>query len=195
MDVVRLGDRTLVSTGGRGGFTIDSSLAPALIESWLAQQGPALAEIRLSGWRPDQLPAAVLAEAPRLTSLDVVDSVATLALAATAAPARWRRPGARSLQRQVHRRRTVCRLPTSPTRHGTDRRLRPWPVRRSAPAYPANAAEPRSREGSGYMSWRQAGLLRVRSARARRSPRIARESTRSALLAFLQQQGPAQRGS
>ena len=87
MDVVRLGDRTLVATGGRGGFTIDSSLAPALIESWLAQQGPALAEIRLSGWRPDQLPAAVLAEAPRLTSLDVVDSVATLALAATAAPA------------------------------------------------------------------------------------------------------------
>lgn len=87
MDIVRLGERTLVAAGARGGFTIDSGLAPALIESWLAQPGAAISEIRLSGWRPDQLPAGVLAEAPRLSSLDLADPVATLVLAATAAPA------------------------------------------------------------------------------------------------------------
>ena len=86
MDIVRLGERTLVAAGARGGFTIDSSLAPALIESWLAQPGAAISDIRLSGWRPDQLPASVLAEAPRLSSLDLQDPIATLALAATAAP-------------------------------------------------------------------------------------------------------------
>lgn len=86
IDIVRLGERTIVAAGSRSGFTIDSSLAPALIETWLAQPGAAFSEIRLSGWRPDQLPAGVLAEAPRLSSLDIADPVATLALAATALP-------------------------------------------------------------------------------------------------------------
>lgn len=87
MDIVRIGDRTVVATGARGGFTIDSSLAPTLIESWLAQPGGAISEIRLSGWRPDQLPAGILAEAPRITALDIADPLGTLMLAAAAAPA------------------------------------------------------------------------------------------------------------
>lgn len=87
VDIVRLGERTIVAAGSRGGFTIDSGLAPALIESWLSQPGAAVSEIRLSGWRPDQLPAFVLAEAARLTSLDLPDPVAALALAASRAQA------------------------------------------------------------------------------------------------------------
>ena len=54
--MARLGDRTLVAAGALGGFTIESDLAPALLGSWLAQQGGAISRLHLTGWSPDQLP-------------------------------------------------------------------------------------------------------------------------------------------
>ncbi len=55
--IARLGDRTLVAAGALGGFTIDSDLAPALLGSWLTQQGSAISTVHLTGWSPDALSA------------------------------------------------------------------------------------------------------------------------------------------
>lgn len=55
IEVMRLGERTLVSAGERGGFTMDSDLAPAVLGQWIAQLGAAIDTAHLHGWTREQL--------------------------------------------------------------------------------------------------------------------------------------------
>lgn len=88
VEVVRLADRTLVSAGERGGFTIDSDLAPAVIGQWLAQLGPAIGLIRLQGWTRETLGPALATPARNIAELhDAEDSAIRLARLAAARPA------------------------------------------------------------------------------------------------------------
>ncbi len=64
IEVLRLGDRTLVSAGELGGFTMDSGLAPAVMGQWMAQLGATIDAVRLQGWTRADL-------APQLGSLRV----------------------------------------------------------------------------------------------------------------------------
>ncbi|MEZ6031027.1 MAG: type II secretion system protein GspL [Hyphomonadaceae bacterium] len=85
--VVRLGERTLVSAGASGGFTIESDLAPTLLGSWLAQRRRDVTSLSLNGWSVDQL--AVQMDSTLAVSADMgsPDPADVLALAAAAMPA------------------------------------------------------------------------------------------------------------
>lgn len=94
--MVRLGDRTLVAAGALGGFTIESALAPALLGPWLAQTGPAISTLHLTGWTPDQIIVQPGIRMPALVSGSDIDPFHALARAAVAMP-----PGAPDLAQET----------------------------------------------------------------------------------------------
>jgi type II secretion system protein L len=87
VDVMRLGERTLVSAGELGAFTMDSDLAPAVLGQWIAQLGDAVETAYLHGWTREQL-------APQLGAISLQvdaaeeDPVIRLARCAVMRPAR-----------------------------------------------------------------------------------------------------------
>ncbi len=85
VEVLRLGDRTLVSAGQHGGFTMDSDLAPAVMGQWLAQLGAGIDTVRLQGWTREALAPALGTLAVEVAQLhDAEDPTIRLArLAAT----------------------------------------------------------------------------------------------------------------
>lgn len=87
VDVSRLGDRTLVSAGERGGFTMDSDLAPAVIGQWLVQLGAGIDAVRLQGWTREALAPALATLTAEITELhDADDPSVRLARLAAARP-------------------------------------------------------------------------------------------------------------
>ncbi len=84
IDVMRLGERTLVSAGELGAFTMDSDLAPAVLGQWIAQLGSAIDTAYLHGWTREQLApqlGAVRFEASAAAEEDPVIRIAKLAAA------------------------------------------------------------------------------------------------------------------